>query len=145
MEDVVRNADIICCVTPPTAPLSPSEWIRPGTHIILVGAYTPEMAEVDSALIRRARVVLVDSRSACAVEAGELIAVGVPQTRMVEVGERRHAPGIARGDVNSWGWEPDARRVAEVLSAGTGDITIFKSVGIGAYWGAGRRYCRCDG
>ena len=130
-ESVVRGADIICCATPSTTPLFPSEWVRPGTHAILVGSYTPQMAEVDSALIRRARVVLVDSRSACAVEAGELIAADVSQTDMVEVGELiRRAP--VRDDENSWAWEPNASRVAEVLSAGTGDVTIFKSVGIGA-------------
>ena len=50
---------------------------------------------------------------------------------MVEVGELiRRAP--VRDDENSWAWEPNASRVAEVLSAGTGDVTIFKSVGIGA-------------
>ena len=131
-ELAVHTADIICCATPSTAPLFPSEWVRPGTHLILVGSYTPEMAEVDSALIRRARVVLVDSRSACAVEAGELIAADVPQARMVEVGELiRHAPAPARDSKTSWEWKPDAHRVAEVLSAGTGDVTIYKSVGIG--------------
>jgi hypothetical protein len=107
-----------------TALLFPSDWVRPGTHIILVGSYTPSMAEVDGELIRRAHVVLVDLRSTCAVEAGELIAAGVPQTRMVEVGELlRRAPAPAHGD-EPWGWEPDAQRIAEVMSAGTGDVTI---------------------
>ena len=129
-EAAVRNADIICCVTPSTAPLFPSEWVRADTHVILVGSYTPAMAEVDSALIERARVVLVDSRSACAEEAGELIAAGVPQARMVEVGELLRSTEVP-GE-KSWGWEPDKQRVAEVLAAGTGDVTIFKSVGIGA-------------
>jgi ornithine cyclodeaminase/alanine dehydrogenase-like protein (mu-crystallin family) len=131
-ENVVRNADIICCATPSTEPLFPSEWVRPRTHLMLVGSYTPEMAEVDSALIRRASALLVDSRSACAVEAGELIAAGIPQTYMVEVGELiRLVPGTTSDGETSWGWDPDAQRVAEVLSAGTGDVTIFKSVGIG--------------
>ena len=126
----MRSADIICCVTPSTAPLFPSEWVRPDTHVILVGSYTPAMEEVDTALIKRARVVLVDSRSACAEEAGELIAAGVPQARMVEVGELLRSTEVP-GE-KSWGWEPDKQRVAEVLAAGTGDVTIFKSVGIGA-------------
>jgi ornithine cyclodeaminase/alanine dehydrogenase-like protein (mu-crystallin family) len=129
-EAVVRQADCICCATPSTVPLFPSEWVRPGTHVVLVGSYTPQMAEVDTSLVRRARVILVDSRSACAVEAGELIAAGIPQDRMVEVGELlRPARDCALE------WEPDAHRVAEVLEAGsssTGDVTIFKSVGIGA-------------
>ncbi len=135
VEAAVRQADCICCATSSTAPLFPSEWVRSGTHVILVGSYKPEMAEVDTALIRRARVVLVESRSACAVEAGELIAARVPQAGMVEVGEllrRAPAPASAGADEKSWAWEPDAPRVAEVLSAGTGDVTIFKSVGLGA-------------
>ena len=89
----------------------------------------PAMAEVDTALIKCAHVVLVDSHSACAEEAGELITVGVPQAHMVEVGkllQSTEAPGE-----NSWGWELDVQRVTEVLAAGTGDVTIFKSVGIG--------------
>jgi ornithine cyclodeaminase/alanine dehydrogenase-like protein (mu-crystallin family) len=131
IEEAVRQADLICCATPSTAPLFPSEWVRPGTHVILVGSYKPEMAEVDTALIRRARVVLVDSRSACAVEAGELIAAGVP--RMVEVGELlRRVPASPGANEKSWAWEPDAPRIAGFLSAGAGDVTIFKSVGFGA-------------
>ena len=129
-ETAVRSADIICHVTPSTAPLFPSEWVRPDTHVILVGSYTPAMVEVDSMLIRRARVVLVDSRSACKEEAGELIAAGVPQARMVEVGELLWSTEVPSEKL--WGWELDVQRVAKVLAAGTGDITIFKSVGIGA-------------
>ncbi|KAH8980033.1 NAD-P-binding protein [Lactarius hatsudake] len=131
LEAAVRQADCICCATSSTSPLFPSEWVRPGTHVVLVGSYKPEMAEVDTALIRRARAVVVDSRAACAVEAGELIAAGVPQAAMVEVGELlRSAPaGI---EEESWAWEPDAPRVAELLSVGTGDVTIFKTVGLGA-------------
>ncbi|KAH9165874.1 hypothetical protein EDB89DRAFT_2007259 [Lactarius sanguifluus] len=131
IEAAVRQADCICCATSSTSPLFPSEWVRPGTHVVLVGSYKPEMAEVDTALIRRARAVVVDSRAACAVEAGELIAAGVPQAAMVEVGEllRRAPAGV---EEESWAWEPDAPRVAELLSAGTGDVTIFKTVGLGA-------------
>ncbi|KAH9047228.1 NAD-P-binding protein [Lactarius hengduanensis] len=131
IEAAVRAADCICCATSSTSPLFPSEWVRPGTHVVLVGSYKPEMAEVDTALIRRARAVVVDSRAACAVEAGELIAAGVPQAAMVEVGELlRCAP--AGAEEESWAWEPDAQRVAELVSAGAGDVTIFKTVGLGA-------------
>jgi ornithine cyclodeaminase/alanine dehydrogenase-like protein (mu-crystallin family) len=123
VESAVRQADFVCCATLSTTPLFPSEWVRPGTHIILVGSYKPEMAEVDTALIRRARIV-VDSRSACALEAGELIGAGLAAEDMVEVGELlRSMP--ARGVV-----EADSERVAQILSGG--DVTVFKSVGVGA-------------
>jgi ornithine cyclodeaminase len=97
--------------------------VRPGTHIILAGSYKPEMAEVDTALIRRARV-LVDSRSACALEAGELIGAGLAAEDMVEVGELLRSVPAGRGV------EADSERVAQVLSGR--DVTVFKSVGVGA-------------
>ena len=126
-EAAVRQADIICCATPSTTPLFPSEWVRPGTHIVLVGSYKPQMEEIDTALVNRARVILVDSRSACAIEAGELIDACVQEDHMVEVGELLSRTPPAR----DCAWEPDANRLAGVLKAGTGDVTIFKSVGIG--------------
>jgi ornithine cyclodeaminase/alanine dehydrogenase-like protein (mu-crystallin family) len=74
----------------------------------------PEIAEVDSAHVRRACVVLVDSRSACAQEAGEFTAAGVSQARMVEVGKLvRRAWVLVRGDEEPWDWEPDAHRTVE--------------------------------
>ncbi|KAI0300640.1 hypothetical protein B0F90DRAFT_1810301 [Multifurca ochricompacta] len=125
VELAVRRADCVCCATSSTAPLFPSEWVRTGTHVILVGSYKPEMVEVDSALIHRARI-MVDSRDACAVEAGELINAGVSLEELVEVGEL-----IRRKSVHDekWAWEPDARKIAELLSES--DVTIFKSVGLG--------------
>jgi ornithine cyclodeaminase len=123
VESAIRQADCVCCATPSIAPLFRSEWVRPGTHIILAGSYKPEMAEVDTALIRRARV-LVDSRSACALEAGELIGAGLAAEDMVEVGELLRSVPAGRGV------EADSERVAQVLSGR--DVTVFKSVGVGA-------------
>jgi ornithine cyclodeaminase/alanine dehydrogenase-like protein (mu-crystallin family) len=123
VEAAVRQADCVCCATPSTTPLFRSEWVRPGTHIILVGSYKPDMAEVDTALIRRARI-LVDSRSACALEAGELIGVGLAAEDMVEVGELLRSMPAGRGV------EVDPDRVARILN--DRDVTVFKSVGVGA-------------
>jgi ornithine cyclodeaminase len=128
VEAVVREADFLCCATPSTAPLFPSEWVRSGTHVILVGSYKPEMAEVDSTLVRRARV-LVDSRSACGLEAGELIGAGLAPGDMVEVGELL----LRSAHAQDGGWtaaEVNRARVADVLSGR--DVTMFKSVGVGA-------------
>lgn len=125
VESAVRGADFLCCATPSTAPLFPSEWVRPGTHLILVGSWKPEMAEVDPTLIRRARV-LVDSRSACGLEAGELISAGLAPGDMVEVGELL----LRSAQDRKWTAEVDTDRVAEVLSGR--DVTMFKSVGVGA-------------
>jgi ornithine cyclodeaminase/alanine dehydrogenase-like protein (mu-crystallin family) len=127
VESAVREADMVCCATSSTTPLFRSEWVRPRTHVILVGSYKPEMAEVDSTLIRRARV-LVDSRTACGLEAGELIGAGLSPGDMVEVGELLLRAAPTQDGNLKWA-AVNASRVAEVLTGG--DVTIFKSVGVG--------------
>ncbi|KLO06967.1 NAD-binding protein [Schizopora paradoxa] len=114
----VLKADIICTATSSTKPLFRSSWVKVGTHINLVGSYTPEMREIDDDLVKRAGKILVDSREACAHEAGELISAGISPADMVEVGEIVEIDG-----------EGIAERVIETKSAG--DVSIFKSVGIG--------------
>jgi len=68
----IENADIICTATTSSNPVFEDKDLKPGTHIAAVGAYTPEMCEIPSETVRRARV-FVDSRSACMEEAGDLI------------------------------------------------------------------------
>lgn len=92
-----------------------------------MGSYKPEMAEVDPTLVRRARV-LVDSRSACSLEAGELIGAGLAPSDMIEVGELLLRSAHAQN--GKWTAEINAARVAEMLSGR--DVTMFKSVGVGA-------------
>ena len=54
-----------------TAPLIRGEWLKPGTHLDLVGAFTPEMREADDTAIRRAKI-FVDSRETTIAHIGEL-------------------------------------------------------------------------
>lgn len=61
-EIATKAADIICMATPSTSPVLKEEWIQPGQHLILVGSYRADMAEVPTAVIRRASKVVVDSR-----------------------------------------------------------------------------------
>ena len=61
LQAAVRAADIVCCATSSRAPLVMGQWLRPGTHLDLVGGYTPDMRESDDAAVRRARI-FVDSR-----------------------------------------------------------------------------------
>lgn len=69
----VASADIICTATMSRDPLVRGEWLRPGQHLDLIGAYTPAMREVDDAAMARARV-FVDSRATTIHHIGELIA-----------------------------------------------------------------------
>ena len=43
----VRQADIVSAATLSTQPLVLGAWLKPGTHVDLVGAYTPERRESD--------------------------------------------------------------------------------------------------
>jgi alanine dehydrogenase len=67
----VREADIISCITASTSPLIRGAWLRPGTHLDLVGGYMPEMREADDEAVRRARV-FVDTRWFTLRDAGDI-------------------------------------------------------------------------
>lgn len=72
LEAAVRAADVICTATMSTAPLVLGEWLQPGQHLDLIGAYNPRMREVDDAAMARARV-FVDARATTLHHIGELI------------------------------------------------------------------------
>ncbi|GMK57060.1 hypothetical protein CspeluHIS016_0309000 [Cutaneotrichosporon spelunceum] len=110
----VGDADIICTMTSSTSALFPSAPVKAGAHMCLIGSYKPHMREVEDELVKRAGVVLVDSREACAAEAGEL--QGMEPSDLVELGE-----------------VVDVRTREEAVAKvnGAGDVNIFKSVGLG--------------
>lgn len=71
LERAVKQADIVTSATMSTDPLLKGEWFQPGQHIDLIGAYRPDMREVDDAGLQRARV-FVDSRETTIGHIGEL-------------------------------------------------------------------------
>ena len=71
LETAVRAADIITSATMATAPFLRGEWLRPGQHLDLIGAYRPDMREADDEALSRARI-FCDSRKT-AGETGELL------------------------------------------------------------------------
>lgn len=72
LEAAVRKADVICSATMTTEPLIKGDWLQPGQHIDLIGAYKPGMREVDDRAMQRAQV-FVDSRATTIHHIGELI------------------------------------------------------------------------
>ena len=52
----VASADIITSATMSTEPILNGEWLKPGQHIDLIGAYRPDMREADDAVLKRARI-----------------------------------------------------------------------------------------
>ncbi len=71
LERHVRQADVVTCATMATTPLIDGDWLQSGQHINLIGAYRPDMREVNDAAMTRARV-FVDSRETTLGHIGEL-------------------------------------------------------------------------
>jgi ornithine cyclodeaminase len=111
----LKGASLVVCATTTTRALFETQDIEPGTHINAVGAYTPEMCEIDAGTLARARIV-VDQREAALTEAGELL--------------QAHAQGFI-GGAESW-IELGALLTGEAQGRQSADeITVFKSVGLG--------------
>lgn len=109
----VREASIISCATMSSEPLVLGRWLRPGQHVDLVGAYTPDMREADHEALSRSRV-FVDTFEGALSEAGEIV-------QAIEAGV------IRREDICG-----DLRGLAGNVCTGRtsdDDITLFKSVG----------------
>ena len=70
--EAIENADIICTATTSSKPVFDDIYVRPGTHISAVGAYTPEMQELPVETVARARIV-VDSYATVMEEAGDIV------------------------------------------------------------------------
>ena len=101
----MREADIVTCATTSRVPLVRGAWLRPGTHVDLVGGFTPQMREADDEALRRARV-FVDSGHACH-EAGDLTQTGITPL----------------ADLRAFAAEKGGRQSEH-------EITLFKSVGM---------------
>jgi len=73
VNQVLPTADIITTVTTSKRPVFDGRLIKEGAHVSGVGAYTPEMQELDEYIVTRADKVFVDSRDAVLAEAGDFI------------------------------------------------------------------------
>lgn len=71
LEAAVREAEIIGSATMATAPVIKGAWLQPGQHLDLIGAYRPDMREVDDEALRRARL-FVDSFDTTVGHIGEI-------------------------------------------------------------------------
>mgnify|MGYP003114093281 FL=1 len=67
----VGDADIVATATMARTPVLMGEWVSPGTHVDLVGGFTPEMREADDGLIAKARL-FVDCRDTTLADVGDL-------------------------------------------------------------------------
>jgi len=112
--EAIVGADLIVLATSSTAPVVESGWVKPGAHVMSVGACRPTQREMDPALVARARL-FVDSRAAALVESGDVV---------LGIQEARFGPDHVAGEIG----EVLAGRVEG--RRGDSDITVFKSLGL---------------
>ena len=113
MKEALNVADVISCATLTQKPLIMGDWIKPGQHLDLVGAFTPDMAEADSKAIAMSKVV-VDTYEGALSESGELI------------------NALKEGHIKKEHILSDLRELVleeKNIRKDSNDITLFKSVG----------------
>ena len=115
LPSAVAEADIVSCATLVREPLVRGEWLRPGTHLDLIGGFTPLMREADDEAVRRASV-FIDTEGA-RKEAGDIV-VPLRSGVLDESGILADLPALARG-------QHPGRCAAD-------EITLFKSTGAAA-------------
>jgi alanine dehydrogenase len=111
--EAIVGADLIVLATSSPAPVIENGWVKPGAHVMSVGACRPNQREMDPALTARGRL-FVDSRVAALVESGDVV-MGIAEGRfgadhiVAELGEVADGNPGRRGDT---------------------EVTIFKSLGM---------------
>ncbi|MFZ0198882.1 MAG: ornithine cyclodeaminase family protein [Candidatus Sulfotelmatobacter sp.] len=70
--EAVAEADIICTLTSSPEPVLQGEWVRPGTHLNLVGSSHSGPSEVDNDLVLRSRF-FADSRESVLNQGAEFL------------------------------------------------------------------------
>jgi len=113
LEQAARESDIISCATLSQQPLIKGEWLKPGAHLDLVGAFKPSMRESDDVAVKRASLY-VDTFEGALKEGGDIV-------QPLEAGI------ITRGDLRA--------ELSDLVSgryqgrSSDDEITLFKSVG----------------
>ncbi|MEN2974801.1 MAG: hypothetical protein ABDH32_04390 [Candidatus Caldarchaeales archaeon] len=112
--EAVERADIIVTATTSKTPVIKREWLKLGAHINAIGAYTPDMRELDTETILDAKVV-VDLKEAALSEAGDII---------IPIREGRYSEDRIYAELGEI--------VSKVKPGRTSseEITVFKSVGL---------------
>ncbi|HEY8503126.1 MAG TPA: ornithine cyclodeaminase family protein [Gemmataceae bacterium] len=113
--DAAANMDIVITATTSREPVLHGDWLAEGTHLNVIGSNFLSKAEIDVQTLRRANVVVVDSKDQARLEAGDFVAA------------------LEQGALH---WS-DVRELSQVVAGRCPgrehphDITLFKSLGLG--------------
>jgi len=113
LQEALAEADVVTCATTAALPIVHGADVRAGTHVDLVGGFTPTMREADDELVAIASV-FVDTYTGALAEGGDVV-------------EPLRSGVLKRSDVRA--------ELAELCRGerkgrtGAAEITLFKSVG----------------
>jgi len=113
VDEAVANADIVSCSTSSPTPVLAGQWLKPGTHVDLIGSFQPTKRESDDDVVRRARI-FVDTFQGALHEGGDVVdplARGIIERSRIEGELADLASGRVKGRMSN------------------DEITMFKSVG----------------
>jgi alanine dehydrogenase len=112
--EAVHGADVVALVTSSTEPVVQNGWVKPGAHVISVGACRPSQREIDPRLLARARLI-VDSRVAALKESGDVV---------MGIAEGRFAADHVKAELGEVVLASTKGRENQI------QITVFKSLGL---------------
>jgi len=113
LEEAVRQADIISTATMAREPILHGAWLKPGTHVDLVGGFSPDTREADDETLRRARL-FVDCRESALAGVGDIL---------TPLGSGVIEKSYIQGDLYDLAQGSVSGRIDEK------DITLFKNAG----------------
>lgn len=114
-EDAVNDCEVVIAITRADVPVFDGAWLAPGQLVVAAGGNALDRREIDLATVRRANLIVVDSREVAEHECGDLL------------------PAVEAGDLR---WR-DLAELGEVLAGkhrgrdNPGDIVLFESQGLG--------------
>ena len=113
-EEAATNKDIVITATSSREPVLFGDWLSDGAHLNIIGSNYLAKSEIDVAVVRRARTIIVDSKDQAQIEAGDF--------------HQARDQGVLQ-----WG---SMRELGELVAGRApgrqqpSDITLFKSLGL---------------
>ena len=113
-EAAVAGADIVVAATNSATPVVMNSWVRPGTHVVGMGANAANRREIDAEIVLRASLVVTDDIPQAKIEAGEFI-------------------DLAKAGRLDWNTVKPLHEIiaGPPLPRDPAAITVFKSLGVG--------------
>jgi ornithine cyclodeaminase/alanine dehydrogenase-like protein (mu-crystallin family) len=112
-DQVAEESDVIVTATTSGTPVFDGNLVKPGSHVNGIGSASPEARELDTALLKRSKLV-VDSRAQALTTYGDVM-------KPIKEGAIRESSILELGDLL------DGK---SQLAGTAGDITLFKAGGL---------------